>query len=129
MARAALAAGGDPDVSLFFNAMGADEPMAQAALREIAKAWRPSFTIMFVEMLRLRSESVRQRLLRFLVEQTKQDFEADPAKWSKWVWSLPYRPHAQYAKFKGILYSLIDPRMGIFFPPHVAARIRLDQVE
>jgi hypothetical protein len=32
------------------------------------------------------------------------------------VWSLPYRPHAQYAKFKGILYSFIDPRMGMFFP-------------
>ena len=126
---AAWAAASDPDLSLFFNTIGADERTAKTALREIAKAWRPSFTIMFVEMLPLTSELPQQRLLRFLVQQTKQDFEADPAKWSKWVWSLPYRPHAQYAKFKGILYSLIDPRMGFFFPPHVAARIRLDQVE
>jgi Protein of unknown function (DUF3179) len=32
-------------------------------------------------------------------------------------------------QFKGILYSLIDPRMQNFFPPHVPARIRLDEVE
>jgi Protein of unknown function (DUF3179) len=109
--------------------MGPDDRKAQAALREIAKAWRPAFTIMFTEMLRLIGGSPRERLLRFLVEQTKQNFESDPAKWSEWVWSLPYHPHARYAEFKGILYSFIDPRMGNFFPPHVAARIRLDQVQ
>lgn len=129
MARAALAAAGDPGLSAFFQAMGPDEPTAQVALQEIAKAWRPSFTIMFVEMLRLSSKLPRLRLLRFLVRQTKQDFAADPAKWSEAEWSLPYNPYTQYAEFKGILYSMIDPRMGNFFPPHVATRIRLDQVE
>lgn len=119
----------DPDLSLFFTAMGADDSKAQAALQTIAKAWRPAFAIMFTEMLRLSGPLERQRLLHFLVAQTGQHFESDPALWSKWVWSQPYRPHAQYAQFKGILYSLIDPRMGNFFPPHVAARIRLDEVE
>jgi hypothetical protein len=83
---AQAAAGGaasDPDLSLFFNTIGEDEPMVQAATREIAKAWRPSFTVMFAEMLPLTSESSRRRLFRFLVQQTKRDFSADPAKWSK----------------------------------------------
>ena len=88
-----------------------------------------SFTIMFVEMLRVSPGSPQQRLLRFLVRQTKKDFAANPAKWSEWMWSIPYNPYAHYAEFKGILYSILDPRTKNFFPPHVAARIRLDQVE
>lgn len=122
----ALGATADPDVSLFFTAMDGDKHAAQAALETIAKAWRPAFTIMFAEMIRIKPQP---RLIQFLVQQTKQDFESDPAKWSQWAWNLPYLPHAQYAEFKGILYSRIDRRMANFFPPHVAARIRLDEVE
>lgn len=84
---------------------------------------------MLVEMLRVSPGISRERLLHVLVQQTKQDFSTDPAKWSEAVWKLPYNPYAQYAEFKGILYSIVDPRMRNFFPPHVPARIRLDEVE
>ena len=127
--RAALGAAADPDLLLFFNAMIADDRNAQAALRDIGKAWRQGFTIMLTEMLRLSSESASRRLLDFLTQKTGQDFGPDLAKWTQWAWSLPYEPHARYAEFKGRLYSLIDPRMRSFFPPRVAARIRLDEVE
>ena len=129
MAQAGFAAAGDPGLATFFEAISSDESISETALRKIAKVWQPSFTIMFVEMLRVSPGLPQQRLLRFLVHQTKQDFAADPAKWSESVWRLPYNPYAHYAEFKGILYSMVDPRMGKFFPPHVAARIRLDQVE
>jgi hypothetical protein len=109
--------------------MSSDKLTANAALRKIAKVWQPSFTIMLVEILRVSPGPPRERLLRFLVQQTKQDFSADPEKWSESVWRLPYNPYGHYAQFKGILYSIVDRRMRNFFPPHVAARVRLDEVE
>ena len=129
LAQAVLGAAADPGLATFFEALSSDEQIAKPALQKIAKVWQPCFTIMFVEMLRVSPGPSRQRLLRFLVQETKQDFSQDPAKWSESVWRLPYDPYEHYAQFKGILYSIVDPRMRNFFPPHVAARIRLDEVE
>ncbi len=72
---------------------------------------------------------VRDRLFRFLEKQTGQRFGHDFEQWHRWIWSLKYQPHADLALFKGLLYEQIDPRMRGFFPPDVAATIRLDEVE
>ena len=70
----------------------------------------------------------RERLIRFLERQTGQRFGFDFDKWHRWLWSRPADLHPDYTRFKGLLYANIDPRMREFFPPDVAATIRLDEV-
>ncbi|MBI2840981.1 MAG: DUF3179 domain-containing protein [Acidobacteria bacterium] len=71
----------------------------------------------------------RQRVVRFLEKQTGERFGDDLNRWRQWIWSLPYEPHPDYARFKGALYGAIDPRMRLFFPAGAQSRIRLDQVD
>ncbi|HYE86455.1 MAG TPA: DUF3179 domain-containing protein, partial [Vicinamibacterales bacterium] len=49
--------------------------------------------------------------------------------WREWMWTLPYEPHPEYARFKGLVYSAIDQRMQRFFPPGVTSLIRLDEID
>ncbi len=72
---------------------------------------------------------VRERLVRFLEEQTGQDFGDDLRAWRRWAWRLPYEPHPDYAAFKAALYSNVDQRMGQFFPVGGEERIRLDEID
>jgi hypothetical protein len=72
---------------------------------------------------------VRVRLLRFLGEQTRQRFGNDLAAWQRWIWTLPFDPHPEYARFKGLIYRAIDPAFESFFPPGVRSRIRLDEID
>lgn len=47
-----------------------------------------------------RNESlVRQRLLHFLEQRTRQNWGDDLAAWQKYLWSLPYATHSEYAQF------------------------------
>lgn len=72
---------------------------------------------------------VRSRLLRFLEQQTRQRFRNDLAAWQRWIWTLPYDPHPEYAQFKGLIYRLIDPAFESFFPTGVRSLIRLDEID
>lgn len=80
--------------------------------------------------LTLRQEPpARMRLLRFLGQQTRQRFGSDLAAWQRWIWTLPYDPHPEYARFKALAYRGIDPAFERFFPPGVRSLIRLDEVD
>lgn len=72
---------------------------------------------------------IRERLIRFLEERTGQDFGDDLAAWRRWYWNLPADPHPEYATFKAVLYSTIDPRMAEFFRDTRNTRIRLDEID
>ncbi|MGE3190883.1 MAG: DUF3179 domain-containing (seleno)protein, partial [Vicinamibacterales bacterium] len=72
---------------------------------------------------------VRGRLLRFLERQTGRRFDEYLVGWRQWMWTLPYDPHPGYAEFKGAVYSQVDPRMALFFPPGTRSSIRLDEVD
>lgn len=72
---------------------------------------------------------IRRRLLNFLGTQTGQGFGDDLNAWRRWMWTLPYEPHPDYARLKGLVYSEIDPRMRAFFPAGVRATIRLDEID
>lgn len=76
-----------------------------------------------------RESIVRVRLIRFLEKQTGKRFDETLNGWREWMWTLPYDPHPQYGEFKGIVYSQIDQRMRLFFPPGVQSRIRLDEID
>lgn len=72
---------------------------------------------------------IRGRLMRFLSKQTGQRWGDDLKRWRRWLWSLPYAPHPDYARFKARLYANVDPRMATFFEATTNARIRLDEID
>lgn len=76
-----------------------------------------------------RGSPVRRRLLAFLEKQTGKRFGDDLTAWRRWVWTLPYEPHAEYAGLKAIVYGQVDARMRDFFPPGVKSLIRLDEID
>ena len=126
-----------PAIDLFFTAAGRDTARADAALASLREAWRPGYTPMMVDLLRMmvappdaerpiESPAVG-RLVRFLERQTGQRFGVDLARWREFMWKQPYDPHPEYGQFKSRLYALIDPRMAHFF--RGPSRIRLDQIE
>lgn len=120
----------DPKLELFFQLLSPNAGEAQSARAALRAAWRNGYAIILIEMLRLvQREPARSRVVELLSELTRQRFGTDLRQWMRWAWKLPYAPHSRYAEFKGKFYSNIDPRMEAFFPPGVAADIRLDQVE
>lgn len=73
--------------------------------------------------------AARTRVIRALETLTGQRFGDDLRRWRRWVWARPYDPHPDYARFKGLAYARIDPRMRQFFPEGVKASIRLDEID
>ena len=135
---AILAQSTAPELDLFFGVFSANAGEAATASKELAKAWRNSYAILLVEMLRLQvaftgpdpaAGVVRSRVREFLESMTGKNFGLDVTAWNRWCWSLAYEPHPRYAGFKGLVYAGIDPRMRAFFPAGVATSIRLDQIE
>ena len=82
-----------------------------------------------VEGLRDPGSPIRRRLLQFLKKRTGQKFGDDLDGWRRWMWSLPYEPHPEYAFFKAGVYRNIDPRMTEFLYPDRPAEIRLDEID
>lgn len=76
-----------------------------------------------------RESLIRSRLIGFLEKQTRKRFDIYLAGWREWMWSLPYEPHPDYARFKGMVYGGVDQRMQRFFPPKAKALIRLDEID
>jgi len=76
-----------------------------------------------------RESLIRSRLLSFLEKQTAKRFDPYLRGWREWMWTLPYEPHPEYARFKGMVYGAIDPRMQRFFPPDARSLIRLDEID
>ena len=69
-------------------------------------------------------DRIVDRLGDFLKDRTGKRFPARNGRrgegyqdWRKWTWSLPYEPHPEYSRFKGLLYGSIDPKMKEFSPP------------
>jgi hypothetical protein len=45
----------------------------------------------------------RARLIQFLERRTGKQFDPQLREWRRWVWSRPYAPHPDYARFKSLL--------------------------
>jgi hypothetical protein len=135
-----------PPVRLFLQTASGDRAAAAAAQERLAAVWREAYSSMLIEIASVlppsryghpedfaglpepRGAQARRRLIRFLEEQTGEEFRDDLKKWRPWMWRLPYEPHPGYMEFKGSLYRAIDPRMERFFPPGGRATIRLDEI-
>jgi hypothetical protein len=121
-----------PPVHLFFDAASSDPAEGRKALDQIGKSWKDGYASMLVELARFSPRAglsgQRKRLTSFLEERTGQRFGEDIDRWYQWIWSQPYEPHPDYARFKGELYSAIDPQMRGFFHSQSTFRIRLDEI-
>ena len=123
----------DPDIQLFFQATAQDGRLAEDALRQIGAQWQVGYAGIIWDLARFVRPPGPQifqffRLVDFLQHQTGQQFGADLARWHDWIWDQPYNPHPDYALFKGLLYSQIDPRFEAFFPRGAESIIRLDEI-
>ncbi|MYE80758.1 MAG: DUF3179 domain-containing protein [Gammaproteobacteria bacterium] len=119
-----------PPLHLFFQAAIEKGGKARPMLDAIGHTWRDSYTSMIVELSLLTPHpGTRSQMFRFLRRETGRYFGEDSQRWMQWVWEQPYDPHPDYLLFKRAMYSLIDPRMGAFFPAGARARIRLDEVQ
>ncbi|MEW6320602.1 MAG: DUF3179 domain-containing protein [Acidobacteriota bacterium] len=108
---------------------GSDDPVATAGFEDPdVEPGRPGGGVPELA-LQAPGADIRRRLISFLERQTGQRFGDDLRAWRKWYWALPPAPHADYAAFKGELYSRIDPRFRAFFPPGVQSTIRLDEID
>lgn len=138
----ALAAEGHPPLQLFIDATAQDDDKAKAALQALGEQWRDGYAAIFVDLARFMRPAgaggpgqqhptikVRRRLVRFLEEQTGQDFGDDLRAWRLWMWRGPYEPHPDYPAFKAALYANVDKRMGQFFPVGGEEHIRLDEID
>ena len=74
------------------------------------------------------STKVRRRLVKFLEEQTGQDFGDDLGAWRRWYWNLPYDPHPGYPSLKKAMYTKVEEELGIYFDAGGAAIVRLDEI-
>ena len=75
------------------------------------------------------STKVWRRLMEFAEDRTGEGFRGDIDRFQRWIWSLPYEPHPDYALFKGEWFAAIDRRFREFFPRGVQATIRLDEID
>ena len=99
------------------------------AFKYLDQNWHDGFVPMFLETLYLsNSGEVRTQIMALLQKKTKKDFGFDLAKWNSWMWNKSEIVHSQYADFKSILYSLIDPKFEAYFDRNRITKIRLDEV-
>jgi hypothetical protein len=138
IAATAAAPQAHPPIRLFLDAGGADNRVADDAMRRVGEVWRDGYTGMFIDMARLLAprrvndelipNPVRQRIIRFLERQTGQRFGDDLSLWREWLWNRPVDSHPEYAAFKAAVYATIDPQMAAFFQTPKST-IRLDEVD
>jgi len=113
----------------FLNLVTSDENGKQRSLKYIRNNWEPSFTIMMLEVIYLtRDPSITAKYIKLMEEKTGKDFGYNIDKWYEWIWNQDNMDHKQYAEFKSILYSLIDPKFAVYFNSNYTSKIRLDEV-
>ena len=119
-----------PTLDLFFQAATQKGAKARPFLDAIGDSWRDSYTSMVVELSMVTPfPETRSQMFRFLRRETGRYLGEDSQRWMRWVWEQPYDPHPRYLLFKQATYTLIDPRMGAFFPAAARSLIRLDEVQ
>lgn len=107
-----------------------DQVRLEGALQDIRSTWTPAYIPQLLEIVRFtRDPWLRAAIFQLLREKTQQDFGSDFLSWSSWLWQQPELITEDYAEFKAILYSAIDPRFGRYFEGRAGtSEIRLDEI-
>jgi hypothetical protein len=100
----------------------------QNSLADIDKHWQAEFTPMAIEVMSLAPGAVGFHIVALLEKHTGQAFGFDANQWFVWWWQQNRPASAEYARFKSLLYGLIDPHFITYFSVDRKSRIRLDEV-
>lgn len=99
------------------------------ALDRIESNWEPGNAIMLLETARfIKDVPLRQQVFKLLETKTGEAFGDAPNRWYEWIWNQDYSPATDYAKFKRVLYSGVDPSFEDYFHQTESALIRLDEI-
>ena len=113
----------------FVDLVTSDNKGKQKSLDYIRKNWEPSYTIMMLEVIHLtRGPAFTGEYLKLMEEKTGKDFGYNTDAWYKWIWNQKNIDHEEYADFKSLLYSIIDPKFAAYFNSNYKSKIRLDEV-
>ena len=113
----------------FVDLVTSDNKGKQKSLDYIRKNWEPSYTIMMLEVIHLtRGPAFTGEYLKLMEEKTGKDFGYNTDAWYKWIWNQENIDHEEYADFKSLLYSIIDPKFAAYFNSNYKSKIRLDEV-
>ncbi len=117
------------DINKFADLLLSREKDKKEALGYIKDNWKPSFAIMMLEVIYLNQDSgSTAELIEILEEKTGKDFGYETDKWYEWLWNKDELKHPKYADFKGVVYSIVDPRFNRYFDSDYSTKIRLDEV-
>lgn len=113
----------------FLMVLSPDPEVAKPAESTIEANWDNSHAVLLLEVARIGgSLEAQSRIHNLLVRTTGQPAEWSSDDWWRWVWSEKPGTPPNYAQFKGVLYSSIDPRFSEYFDDDPKATIRLDEI-
>ena len=116
-------------IGVFVAVIGDDETKALAALARIEREWHDSSAAMLIEMVHfVPSRRVLAQMLDLVAKRSGRRFDGDLNGWYEWLWSAERPVHPDYAEFKALLYSPIDPRFREYFEQRPKTTIRLDEI-
>lgn len=117
------------DINKFAELLLSREKDKKEALKYIKNNWKPSFAIMMLEVIYLNQDSgLTSEFVELLEKKTGKNFGYETDKWYEWIWNKDEDKHPKYADFKGIIYSIVDPRFNRYFDSDYTTKIRLDEV-
>ena len=115
-------------INQFLSMLRSGMPGVEAVMGQVEKNWDISYLPMMLEAGRFLPPREQAVVLRKLETKTGLNYGGDFDKWMQWMWKQEFEPHPDYAQFKAILYSKIDPRFTEYFVQTENATIRLDEV-
>lgn len=118
-----------PELEPYLRLNTYDYSVVRDALDSISENWHPGSPTMMIEVARFsRNARAVEEIFALIEAKTGQEFGTDFEKCRQWIWKQDYQPHPQYAEFKSILYSKIDPRFAEYFRVTKDSKIRLDEI-
>ena len=113
----------------FILLLSGDRKVAGQKLAQIESNWDEKYVSIMVDIARFAHAPQREAIIDLLKRKTNQSFEDDLDAWRRWNWSRAATPYPDLARFKALLYELVDPRFTNFFHETESALIGLDKIQ
>ena len=109
----------------FFDFVSSDPAIEDRAEPLIEAGWDESHAVFLLELAHV--QGMTPRIQDLLTRNTSQKYTQNK-DWWQWVWSQDPTMPPRYAKFKAVVYSVIDYRFHEYFDDDPASTIRLNEI-
>lgn len=116
-------------VETFVRALSADASLAHQKLDAIDRDWSDSSISLLIDLARFAGDERQKEILDLLVRKTGQSFGGNLEAWVQWSWQQNLAPHPDLARFKALLYEMVDRQFVDFFQKTDNALIGLHQIQ